>query len=232
MAEALYLLPGWGLDVQLLAPLADALRPAFDVTLLALPAAPGLDEGLQALHAGIPEGAWLGGWSLGGMLAVALAARRGARCPGVVTLASNACFTAREQWPEAMATATFEAFLSGSQQSPAATLKRFSLLCSQGSEQPRELARQLTAAPGEVSAHGLRWLAALDNRQALAAYRGRQLHLFGGADALVPAAAAQAVAALAPDAHVVLLAQACHAFAVQAPHTVASKIIDWSPAHG
>ncbi|MBD1552180.1 alpha/beta fold hydrolase [Pseudomonas typographi] len=232
MGEPLYLLPGWGLSVQLLGPLAEALHPAFEVTPLALPALPTFEGCLQALHARIPEGAWLAGWSLGGMLAVALAAQRGSACPGVVSLASNACFTAREQWPAAMPAATFDAFLAGCRQSPAATLKRFSLLCSQGSEQARELARQLVAAPAEVTADGLALLAGLDNRQALAAFPGPQLHLLGAADALVPAAAYPALAALAPRAQVVLLDRACHAFPVQAPRGVAQHILDWMHSHG
>ncbi|MFF7706261.1 transporter [Pseudomonas sp. NPDC007930] len=226
MAEALYLLPGWGLSVQLLAPLAAALKPAFAVHLLEQPAS------LEQLDAQVPAGAWLGGWSLGGMLAVALAARRGAACPGVISLASNACFSAREGWPWAMAEGTFGAFLAGCEQAPAATLKRFTLLCAQGAEQPRELARQLAAQPGAASVAGLQWLAALDNRAALGAFSGAQCHLLAELDGLVPASALPALRALAPQAHWALLANASHAFPVQATQQVARMVIDWRLAHG
>lgn len=219
MRKALYLLPGWGLAPELLQPLADALQPRWDVTLLALPEQGCARACLDVLDAQVPGDAWLAGWSLGGMLAMALAARRGARCPGVVTLAANACFVARDPWPEAMPVETFEAFLAGCQADTAATLKRFALLCAQGSGQARALSRQLQGAPGALSPRLLQVLAELDNRQALTAFGGPQLHLFAEHDGLVPLAAAARV----PFGQV--LAGACHAFPVESPRLAAQAML-------
>lgn len=219
MREALYLLPGWGLAPELLQPLAEALQPRWDVTLLALPEQGSAELCLDALDRQIPAHAWLAGWSLGGMLAMALAARRGAACLGVITLAANACFVARDGWPEAMPLATFDAFLAGCEADSGATLKRFALLCAQGSGQARGLARQLQAAPGALSPALLRVLGELDNRQALEAFDGPQLHLFAEQDGLVP----QAAAGLVPCSQV--LAGACHAFPVESPGLVAQAML-------
>ena len=52
--------------------------------------------------------------------------------------------------------------------------------------------RPTDAAPPESLLAGLRLLATLDNRVALAAFTGPQLHLLAEQDALVPAAAGDA----------------------------------------
>ncbi len=112
----LTLLPGWGLGPAALQPLVAALNEQGLPTELAeLPALESADPEvwLDELDARLSADCWLGGWSLGGMLAGALAARRGARCPGLVTLASTACFVARADWPSAMAADTFAAFRAG-----------------------------------------------------------------------------------------------------------------------
>jgi pimeloyl-[acyl-carrier protein] methyl ester esterase len=81
------------------------------------------------------------------------------------------------------------------------------------------------AAPsGGLLAPGLQVLAQLDTRKALQAYRGPQLHLFAGADGLVPAEVAGELLALLPDVEVGLIEQASHAFLLEDPHGVAGAI--------
>jgi len=233
MRDRLVLLPGWGLGISPLEPLAAALQGLdghLRVEIEPLPAlASGdLDEWLDELDASVPQDAWLGGWSLGGMLAAELTARRGEHCCGLLTLASNASFVAHEQWPAAMACETFDDFLAGCAADPRQTLKRFSLLCAQGCSDPRGLSRLLLAgAPAtspEVLLAGLELLAALDTRAALQRFRGPQLHLFAGLDALVPAEAAGELLALLPDVEIGLIEQAGHGFLLDDPHGVAGAI--------
>lgn len=231
MRDRLILLPGWGLGVSPLEPLAAALRGLdehLQVQVEPLPMLPGGDpaEWLDELDASLPDNAWLGGWSLGGMLAAELAARRGDRCCGLLTLASNPCFVARADWSTAMPAETFEAFLAGCRKDPAVTLKRFSVLCAQGAADPRGLARLLASAaplPHEL-ASGLEVLAALDTRSALQRYNGPQLHLFAGQDALVPAEVAGELLARLPDIEVGLIEHASHALVVEDPHSLAAAI--------
>ncbi|WNW12197.1 alpha/beta fold hydrolase [Pseudomonas sp. DTU_2021_1001937_2_SI_NGA_ILE_001] len=233
MRDRLVLLPGWGLGVSPLEPLAAALRGlderlTVEIEPLPQPGTADLRQWLDELDDSLPADAWLGGWSLGGMLAAELAARRGEGCCGLLTLASNACFVPHGAWPHAMAAEDFVAFLAGCEQDPELTLRRFSLLCSQGSADPRGLSRQLKAgaphASPEALLDGLRVLQALDTREALQSYRGPQLHLFAGHDALVPAEAASDLLALLPDVEVGLIEQASHAFILENPHGVAAAI--------
>jgi pimeloyl-[acyl-carrier protein] methyl ester esterase len=233
MRDRLILLPGWGLGTAPLQPLADALRgldPRLHVEIEPLPLLDSSDpaDWLDELDANLPQDAWLGGWSLGGMLAAELAARRGERCSGLLTLASNLRFVAEPSWSAAMPTETFTAFRQGCAADASATLKRFSLLCSQGAADARGLSRLLSGgapqAQPETLLAGLGLLATLDTRAALQAFVGPQLHLFAGQDALVPASAAQALLALLPDVEIGLIDNASHAFALERPHEIAAAI--------
>lgn len=233
MRDRLILLPGWGLGTAPLEPLAAALRgldPRLHVEIEPLPLLDSSDpaDWLDELDANLAQDSWLGGWSLGGMLAAELAARRGERCSGLLCLASNPRFVVEASWPAAMSAETFNAFRQGCATDASATLKRFALLCAQGASDARGLSRLLLgAAPlaqSETLLAGLDVLAALDTRAALQAFVGPQLHLFAGQDALVPGSAAQALLELLPDVEIGLIDSASHAFVLERPHEIAAAI--------
>ena len=233
MRDRLILLPGWGLGISALEPLAAALRGLDEHLRVEIEPLPVLESALlqdwlDELDSNLPDNVWLGGWSLGGMLASELAARRGERCCGLVTLASNPSFVSRDDWPTAMPSATFDAFITGFAEAPNSTFKRFCLLCSQGAVDPRPMAQLLLggaprAQPSTLLA-GLELLGQMDVRPALQAFNGPQLHLFAGTDGLVPAETANALLTLLPDVEVGLIEQACHAFLLEAPHELAAAI--------
>ncbi len=233
MRNRLVLLPGWGLGTAPLEPLAAALQGLDERLRIQIEPLPELGSGdpqewLAELDANLPEDCWLGGWSLGGMLATALAARRGERCCGLLTLASNACFVVQEDWPTAMPVTAFQAFYQGCQQDSATIRKRFAMLCAQGGADARGMTRLLSASAPVVRQEqlllGLDVLAVLDTRAALRSFRGPQLHLFAGNDGLVPAAAATALLAMQPDIEVGVIEAAGHAFPLERPHEVAAVI--------
>lgn len=231
MTNHLVFLAGWGINSQALAPLVEALTvalPHFTVQLEALPqpcATASLT--LETLDRQLPKNCWLAGWSLGGMLAIALAEKRQTACAGVITYASNACFVENEHWPQAMPTNTFNNFYQLCQQNLVAGLKRFSLLCSQGAEEPRLLAKHLQS---QALTHntatrlaGLNLLQHLDNCLAITNFKGPQLHLLAKADALVPYQAATAIKSLNPHAQVEVLG-ASHASPIAQPHLIAERL--------
>lgn len=232
MRDQLFLLPGWAFGPAALQPLCEALAertPDLEVTVEPLPELADADAWLDELDHRLPRDAWLAGWSLGGMLATQLAARRGDACRGLVTIASNPCFRARIDWSRAMGEEVFDAFHEAFRLGPQETLTRFRLLCSRGGFDPRTLARQLEVSQSHTSPEvldaGLQLLANLDGRSALRDYFGPQLHLFGGRDALVPASAADALRSWIPGVAVEVLADASHALPLERADEVADAMV-------
>lgn len=222
-APDLVLLHGWGLSAEVWRSWLPLLRRRCNVILLDLPgfgrspAQPQLsvDELLDQLAQYIPPRAALLGWSLGGALAAAFSARYPERCAALMTIGCNPCFVARADWPHAMAPATFTDFETQLQRDAAATLRRFLALQVRSSDGERELLRWLRGidnfSPGvDTFAWGLRLLAELDVRAAIRACALPGVHIFGAADALVPAAVAAEVSALNAQHWTVLLDGAAH----------------------
>lgn len=230
MTERLLLLPGWSYSSAALQPLADALQAlsggALRVELAELPALADADHWLDALDAQVPRDTWLGGWSLGGLLAGRLAARRGKACRGLIGIASNPSFQQRDDWPAGMPAETLAAFRQGFAADPPATLQRFDLLVSQGDSTQRTLRRHLQgvrgSADGAQLAAGLDCLARLDGRAALGAWQGPHLQVFAAQDALVPVAAAHATRRLLPQARIEIIDAASHA----APFSHAAQVAE------
>ena len=112
-APPLVLLHGWGLSPTVWDALRNELRAGLDpATPVLTPALPGhagaaatasatLDAWADAVAAQIPPGATVVGWSLGGMLALALATRHPTRVARLALLASTARFVALDAAPAA-----------------------------------------------------------------------------------------------------------------------------------
>ena len=133
---------------------------------------------------------YLLGWSLGGQVAAEMSARIPTVIAGLITLASNPCFVARHDWPQAMKPETYTAFCDNFSANAAKTVQRFHVLQAGGAAKPRELKalmRELMPVCGDDLCWlpTLRWLG-LDSRPAYAAFNKPQLHLLAESDALVP----------------------------------------------
>ncbi|MHB0807306.1 alpha/beta fold hydrolase [Stutzerimonas nitrititolerans] len=232
MPDQLVLLPGWAFGPAALQPLCQALSeqsPDLEVVVEPLPELADADAWLDELDRRLPRNTWLAGWSLGGMLATQLAARRGDACRGLLTIASNPCFRARIDWSRAMAENIFDAFHEAFRLDPQETLKRFRSLCSRGGFDSRTLARQLQVSQSQASPAvldaGLQLLAKLDGRSSLRDYFGPQLHVFGGRDALVPVSAADALGSWMPGVTIEVLADASHALPLERAEEVAGAML-------
>ncbi|MBY4678530.1 pimeloyl-ACP methyl ester esterase BioH [Marinobacterium arenosum] len=210
----LVLLHGWGMHSDVWQPLIEPLRQHFSLTLFDLPGLgrsttcpqPYTLEALaDSLLAEAPAQAhWLG-WSLGGSVATAVAAKAPQRVLSLTTLASNPCFVQRADWPWAMTREIFDGFQQSLADNPTKTLNRFVMLQTQGADAGREILRSLKGLlalypeqPPVALADSLALL--VDDRRALLSdVQCPMLALWGERDQLVPAEIAEAMAQLKPD---------------------------------
>ncbi|TQV71864.1 malonyl-ACP O-methyltransferase BioC [Exilibacterium tricleocarpae] len=233
------LLHGWGSDSRVFEPLLAHLDDKIDILLVDIPGFAGdhavgndgLESLLQGLRQKLPRRCVLLGWSLGGMLACRYAHRYPQRVAGVITLASNLCFVARPGWPSAMPNDVFQTFAEDFRRRPAVTLQRFDGLQARGDRRERAVLKWLRgyrraggAQPDPRWRAALALLAGLDNRKAFADLKPPGLHLLGDRDALVPAAAAAAMAQLNPVQTVKCLAGCGHALCLAEPQQLAAEV--------
>ena len=223
-APELVLLHGWAHTAEIWRSWLPWLRRRANITLLDLPGSgrsplqPGLsvDDLLEQLTHYVPEKAGLLGWSLGGMLAIKFAERYPQRCAALITIATNACYVARADWPQAMPVADFDSFRQALAKNPDAQLRRFQSLQMFNDLRERELVRALRDLPQpQTGVDALLWgldlLRALDVRETLLHCRMAGVHLFGMQDALVPIAVTDAIAKRVHDHWVIGIEGSAHA---------------------
>lgn len=238
----LVLLHGWGSDSRCWQPIAERLGPELDIIAVDLPgfgAAPpagfDLDTLIEQLVTRLPPRFALAGWSLGGMIATALAARHPRRVERLVTLAANASFIRRPGWTTAMPEATFADFCRGFETDPARAHKQFCGLQARGDERQREVMRWLRdRADGNINGDwhlALSLLGGLDNRHALADLKMPALHVFGDQDALVPVSAARAVSTLNSSARVKVLPGVGHVPQASVPGQLGDTLLAFIDGH-
>lgn len=241
---ALLLVHGWAMHGGVFAPLVRALEAAFNVITVDLPghggsrdsALPlGLDPVADALAALIDaqssKHALVVGWSLGGLVATALAARHPDRVRGLAMLAASPRFVQGTDWPAGMDPRVFELFGEELGRDYRGTLDRFLMLEVQGSAHLREELRYLrdaVYARGEPAPRalqeGLGLLHDSDLRAALPGLAMPSLWIAGRRDRLVSPQAMQAAAALAPRSRFQHYDHAGHAPFLTDPKAVAEAL--------
>lgn len=243
----LVLLHGWAMHGGVFAPLLTHLEADFRLHCVDLPGhghsaeiaggspAAQAEAILAAVTPGLAGPAlWLG-WSLGGLLALAVAGQRPEAMAGLLLLASAPRFARAPDWPAGMDTTVLAGFARNLATDHAATLQRFLGLQVMGEPAARASLRQLREVletapaprPGALAA-GLAILREADLRATWQALPAPVALLGGARDRLVCPAALEAAHALRPAAARRLLEGAGHAPFLTAPEAVAGFVREFA----
>ena len=245
----LVLLHGWGMHGGVFAELEPPLRAHFRVHRVDLPGhghsplsgpfeLPDLvEEVISALDGRITAPALWAGWSLGGMLALQVAAARPDVVGRLVLIASAPRFSRADDWPTGMDPDTLADFGNRLAEDHAGILQRFLALQTFGEPTARTTLRALRAAldsapapdPAALAA-GLRILQEADLRDAWKAVTVPALLIGGERDRLVHPDALAAAVDLRPQTRWQRIPAAGHAPFVSHPEAVAGAITEF--AHG
>jgi pimeloyl-[acyl-carrier protein] methyl ester esterase len=245
----LVMLHGWGLNLAVFDALAEQLAPQFEVLRLDLPGhgrsttdVAILEAGIDALAAQLARDITLRtgaaaaplhllGWSLGGMLSIALAAAMPQRVLRLTLIASTPSFVARADWPHGLAPAVLETFAMQLRVDYHRTVHEFLELQVRGSAQSTTTLRNLQAAldaqgaatPRALAA-GLELLRNMDLRAHVPQLKMPALVISGQYDRVTPPWAGRALAAALPHGEYREIARAGHAPFLSHTQAVADSI--------
>lgn len=225
-APTLVLLHGWGLHSGVWRDFLPLLTPHVHVRCIDLPGfgrssvmtAPAtLDGMVDAVMQAAPARAIWAGWSLGGLVALAAAARHPGSVTALVLLAATPCFVQRSHWATAMPRTHFDAFLRAVGQDAGIALKQFLALQCRGSATMKndlrflqEILRQQDLPVASALFAGLAVLGENDLRDRITGLDVPLLALTGEHDDLVPAVVGAALQALNPRCTALAVAGAAH----------------------
>lgn len=221
MTETVFL-HGWGLSGAIWSETV-ARVPGATTDLPGYGAAPTVspytaDTLADALAASITAPINLIGWSMGGMVALALAARHPDKVARLVLVGTTPAFAARPDWPRGMAPEVLDEFARSLAADYRATLSRFLSLQARGGDAAREVisllrARmQAQAEPNpEVLAAGLELLRKVDLRDQVGQVRCPTLVVHGAYDTLCAPEAGAWLAEHLPNGRLALHERAAHA---------------------
>lgn len=213
----LVILPGWALGRGPLQATADALGaslvdlPGYGET----PPAARFDAAVDALAEHLAPATNLAGWSLGAMLALAIAARHPQKVGKLLLIAGTVSFVQRDGWPDAMPPATLAEFAGAIATDAAAMLPRFVGGFNRGDSRARETTTDIlalaTLPASDVLLTGLDWLRDTDLRADAGRIAAPTLLVQGSTDPLMPLTAGNALAAAIPGARLCVLDDCAHA---------------------
>jgi len=239
----LVLLHGWAMNSSVWASILPGLEANFRVTCVDLPghgrsdfnAHWSLDDVVDALASALPKKCRVLGWSLGGMLGLRLALKYPRQVERLILLASSAKFTQSADWLHGQPVSVLQQFSKQLVDNPAATIKRFLSLQTQGLEQAGELNRRLR---GLISTEhfpqiaglesGLAVLETADLRDDLREVACPVLQILGENDQLIPIAVAKDAMQLNANLQQCIIKKAGHTPFLSHPEETLSAINKFS----
>lgn len=175
-----------------------------------------LDAVVDILAAQIPAQSYVCGWSLGGLLAIALAHRYPQKVKQLGLIAASPCFMAQHNWP-GMAEAIMQQFARSLSENLPLTIERFLAIQAMGSSTARAdikvLKQAIMAYPmADANAvEGALQLLKADLRTEFAALSQPVSGFFGRLDSLVPVKVTDLLQQLQPQGRFSIAAHASHA---------------------
>lgn len=222
----LVLLHGWGVNQGVWHTLLADIPAGFSVLTLDIAGFGAAQEPLQPynfetvlarLAQQIPDHSLVCGWSLGGLLAIALAERYPAKVRQLALVAATPCFLQQHDWP-GMKALVMQQFAESLQHNLTQTINRFLAIQAMGSVSAKSdaltLKQAIAAYPqatAEALSAGLDFLSSQDLRQSFTSLTQPIVGCFGALDSLVPAAVLPVLQQLQPNASFKVLAKASHA---------------------
>ncbi len=234
---ALVLLHGWGVNQGVWQGVRQALAAN---VMLTTPDLPGfgnaahypqpysLDAVVAQLAQQIPDGSDVCGWSLGGMLAIALAKRYPHKVAKLGLIGASPCFVAQPGWP-GMQLTVLQQFAGALSQNLPLTVERFLAIQALGSRSARDDIKTLKQAimaypmPAQEAIAGALELLHCDLRAEFAALSQPVAGFYGRLDSLVPVAVLTQLQQLQPKASFTVAEHASHAPFISHPQL----FIDW-----
>ncbi len=209
----LVMIHGWGMHRGVWGHIADQLSTRWRLHIVDLPGhgasheiplSPNLSVLAATIAAQVPDAHWLG-WSMGGLIALQAAIDYPVQVKSLVLVATNPSFVTRDHWPDGVDEQVFRDFARDLKKDSQATLNRFLLLETMGSDTAKESFRRLKAdlhdsrEPDVQSlSAGLSILQNSDYTSMLPGIKNRALWLAGSRDKLVPPDAMRKAASLMP----------------------------------
>jgi pimeloyl-[acyl-carrier protein] methyl ester esterase len=238
---ALVLLHGWGVNQGVWQGVRQTLSAEVRLTTPDLPGFGNavnypqpysLDAVVAQLAEQIPTDSYVCGWSLGGMLAIALAKRYPHKVAKLALVGASPCFVAQPDWP-GMQLSVLQQFAGALSQNLPLTVERFLAIQALGSRSARDDIKTLKQAimaypmPAQDAIAGALELLHCDLRPEFAALRQPVAGFYGRLDSLVPVAVLTQLQQLQPKARFTVAEHASHAPFISHPQLFIGWLNNW-----
>lgn len=246
--DSLVLIHGWGLHGGIWETILPALEEQFSVYNIDLPG-----FGYSAVHNGeytfdylvesvesvLPDvdsdkPFYLMGWSLGGLVATALALRNPDKISKLITVASNPSFVADESWLYGMKAKILDSFINYLEEDYEGTLIRFLSIQTMGSATQKEDIKRLRESvfihgqPSKKALYGgLRILRDVNLVSQLGELKMPVLGLYGKLDSLVPVTVADDIESHIPHCKTIIYKNSAHAPFLSASEAFVKDVRDF-----